>query len=446
MSQVIDPSTTLIPGFSAGNAFSAWKTERARALARHTAFGLPTHRDEEWKYTSVRGLAAVDWQFVSTANLTGENLAGPSLMADAIQLVFVNGRFAPELSSAASAIPGLTAISLATAVESHPDLVRQYLMQATLLEDQSFPVTAHLGRLGKPGADTFAALNTATFVDGAFIHVARNAKLDRPIHVRHLTAGDRPAAAPRLLVIVEEGADAQVLESYESVQDGPSFVTPVAEVFVGRNARLEHVRLQDENLLATHIGTTDVRAEADASYLHYQVVFGGHLTRHDLNGFLNGTNLHARMDGVIALSGDQLADNHTRLDHAFAHGDSFQVYKHVLAERSTAVFNGKIFVHQDAQKTDAKQTNQALLLSSEATMNTKPQLEIFADDVKCTHGATVGQLDDLPLFYLRTRGLPQVQARGLLVYAFAAEVLERISHPGLRDALEAKLLAKLNQV
>ncbi len=403
---------------------AVWLTDaRAEGLASHLAYGVPTTRHEEWKYTSLRGLVeAGPWALAPEAGPDADAvLAWEVPGVDTYRIVFVNGRHAPSLSSSGS-IEGLEIGVLSASDDA----------RLAELVDHATDVRRH----------GFAGLNSALFMDGALIRLARGCRPDRPVHVLHVSTGGG-VRFPRVLVVCEPESDATLIETYASLDATPGFTDAVTEIYVAPNAHLEHIKVQRENEASFHIALTGVRQEHDSAYNGYSVTFGGALTRNDLNVFLGGSNIHSRMDGVYALTGDQLCDNHTRLDHAFPHCDSFEVYKGVLDDRSTGVFNGKIFVHEDAQKTDAKQTNQAILLSRHATVNTKPQLEIFADDVKCTHGATIGQLREEALFYLQSRGISKNDAEALLVYAFASEVLEKITVPALRASLEAALYEKL---
>lgn len=432
MSMTSTPETTdlCLSGLNVETeAFPELAPLRAKAAASHAHRGIPTTSDEEWKYTSLRALTESYFLLGSNKPVNPETIKRLSFEGlDQTLLVFVNGRFNAEASTDFDNDP---ACEIAIFSDGIPDWA-----------------ALRIGSLVKNEESTFAALNTATFVDGVAIRFRANQQTQRPIHILNIAAEDPNDAtsysAPRMVVVAESGSQGTIVESNASTNIGPTFANPVAEIFVASNAHLEHVKLQRENEQATQIATTEVKQEADSTYLNFTITIGGKLIRNDLNVFLNGSNLHSRMDGVVLLNGQEHADNHTRLDHAFPHCDSFEVYKHVLSGKSTAVFNGKIYVHQDAQKTDAKQTNQTLLLSPEATMNAKPQLEIFADDVKCTHGATIGHLDVQPLFYLQARGIPKSQAEAMLVYAFAAEVVEKISNRDLVERIEALVHAKLD--
>lgn len=399
---------------------------RAEARADFLRMGLPTTKHEEWRYTPLREFAETDFAVRASTNDIPELDRHPIFGIEAFRLVFRNGRF--EADATLGTCPeGVRVERLADALAREDPVVRD-----------------HLGQYAKSHEHPFVALNTALFEDGVVIHVAKNAVVARPIHLVFASkAEDLPFAThPRVLIVVEPGAEATVLESHLGF-GGTYFSNPVVEVVVGANAKFEHTKVQDESLDAYHIATIDGLQFGDSVFTSNSVQYGAKLGRTDLNVFLNGQNVECWLNGVYVGTGAQLLDNHTRLDHAQPNGNSFEVYKGILDERSNGVFNGKIYVHQDAQKTDAKQTNQALLLSGNATIETKPQLEIYADDVKCTHGATVGQLDAEAMFYLRSRGIPEPTAKSLLTYAFASEVLERIGNESVREITERMLYAKL---
>jgi Fe-S cluster assembly protein SufD len=394
--------------------------------------GLPTRRDEEFKYTPLRQLDEQSYAVAYGATVGREELPYSDL--DAFHIVFVNGQPAPELTTPKVLPEGVVVTSLTDAWETLPAHVTDQLGQIATLD----------GRLGSTNDERFKHLNTAHLTDGAVIYVPRNVTVEDLIAVHFLTKADHGplVAHPRLLVVLEENAEIRILESHIGIQ-GEAFNNAVVEVSLGSNARLEHVRLQEESSDTNHVGATYVRQSGHSVYRSVHASYGGLVSRHDLNVWVGGERCETWLDGAYIGLGDQVSDHHTRIDHAFPNCNSFEVYKGILGGKSRGVFNGKIFVYLDAQKTDAKQTNQALLLSPEASIDTKPQLEIFADDVKCTHGATVGQLREDSMFYLRSRGIPEAQAKALLVYAFAAEVLEKISHVGLRETLEKRLYDKL---
>lgn len=423
-------SRTAIPGLdvdlSKGLGFA---DIRQKALHLHLDQGIPSTKHEEWKYTSLRAISEGQFAPAENASAVESDLKGLTFGQAPCRIVCVNGRFDDDLTSVLSGIAGLRVRTLGCALEHAPELL-----------------TKHFGAYADIERHSFAALNTAGFVDMLLIRIEAGAKIDQPLQLVFLTDTAKPVVAmPRVLIIAEQDSQAVIVETHASLGNGVSLTVPVVEASLESGAQLEHIKVQVENESAFHVAQTSVRQETNSRYDSYSVTFGGALTRNDLNVNLAGSHTHCRMDGIVILHGNQFADNHSRLDHAMPHCDSFEVYKHVLDDRSRAVFNGKIFVHQDAQKTDAKQTNQTLLLSREAAIDTKPQLEIFADDVKCTHGATVGQLREDAMFYLRARGIPLRQARAMLVYAFAAEVLERISVDSVREGLEAILFAKLDR-
>ncbi|MEX2244903.1 MAG: Fe-S cluster assembly protein SufD [Fimbriimonadaceae bacterium] len=396
---------------------------RAKGLAVHREHGIPTPKNEEWKYTPLRPMANKPFAVAEP----GPAVFGFELpwCCDGSRVVMVNGRV-DRNQLVVPKVSGLTVKSLRDALTEDADLVQR-----------------HLGQVAKIEGHTFASLNTALFGDGLFIHLAAGVAVESPIEVVHVTSGDGSCVAPRVLIVADPGSSAKIVETYVTDGDGVNMVLPVTEVVAMDRSRIEHVRVQDESEATYSFALWAIRQESDSEYRSYSVSFGGAIARLDQEFWLGGRHIVTRLDGVVVAHGKQLLDNHTRLDHAMPDCNSFEVYKQIVDDEATVVFNGKIFVHQDAQKTDAVQNNAALLLSPRATIDSKPQLEIFADDVKCTHGATVGRLEDTPMFYLRSRGIPKSQAEGILVYAFAAEVLELISIEAVRDRLEARLFEKL---
>ncbi|MFN3729563.1 MAG: Fe-S cluster assembly protein SufD [Fimbriimonadaceae bacterium] len=398
---------------------SGFEGLRQQAWADFQRQGIPTRHDEEWRFTPLRTLAETTFFEADGDLVRFDTLAAPEGVC---RLCFVNGVFDPS-RSALNLLPAGVTFGLAS--------------------EMSSDLEAKVGSLARTDAAPFAALNTACFGDVAWLRVAKGTPSEIAIEFLFLTEStDRPAVVhPRLLVVVEPFAQASIIERYESV--GTVLVNAVVEIYLAEGAQLEHSLIQLESDSAHHIATTKARQERDSVWTHNNIGFGARIARNDIDTYLNGENVHAWLNGLAVASGEQLLDSHTRIDHAMPNCNTFEVYKHVLDGRASAVFNGKIFVHQDAQKTDAKQTNQTLLLSPAATINSKPQLEIFADDVKCTHGATVGQLREDALFYLRARGIPESEARALLVYAFGGEVLEHITLESLRAEMEERLFAKV---
>lgn len=413
------------------------KDVRAAALAKFAAVGIPTTRDEEFKYLPLNRLRETEYQPAYGSTLSEEDLAElPLAKLDGPYLTLVNGEFAPELSNISGLPNGVRVMALSEALGQHEGLVTRVLGK----------VATHEGKLGSTNDERFTHLNTAYLSEGVYVFVAKGVMVEPTIHLRFITRADHGAIAvhPRVVIELESGAAAKVIESYHGL-GGESFTNVVHEIMLGEAANLEYVKAQTEGASTIHISNIYVDQKADSVFTSNQVSFGAAISRTDLNVFGDGEHTETSLNGAYLGQGEQLVDNHTRIDHAKPNCHSFEVYKGILDDRSVGVFNGKIFVYEDAQKTDAKQTNQALLLSANATINTKPQLEIFADDVKCTHGATVGQIREDALFYLRSRGIPEMEARGLLVYAFAAEVLEKISVDFVREALEAELYRRLNR-
>ncbi|HZH99371.1 MAG TPA: Fe-S cluster assembly protein SufD [Fimbriimonadaceae bacterium] len=408
---------------------------RTAAYRRFSLVELPTSKDEEFKYTPLRELGASEFGPAYGATLDRGQLSDLRLgEVDAATLTFVNGQFAPELSDTPGLPEGVTLLPIEEALAFDEEAVMRYLGKIAHFE----------GRLGSSNDNRFTDLNTAFLAEGAVLLVDRGVQLEQLVHLQFLQFANHGqfAAHPRVLIALAEGASAKVIESYAGMS-GRYFNNPVTEIYVSRGANLEHTRVQMETPEAIHVGAVFSHQEGDSVFTSNTASFGAQVSRLDLNVFLDGEHTETWLNGAYMGFGSQVVDNHTRIDHAKPNCNSFEVYKGILGGRSTGVFNGKIFVYEDAQKTDAKQTNQAMLLSPTSTINTKPQLEIFADDVKCTHGATVGQLREDALFYLRARGIPEGQAKGLLVYAFVAEVLEKISIDAVREALEQELYSRL---
>jgi Fe-S cluster assembly protein SufD len=410
----------------------AWlATLRAQGAERFAATGYPTSKDEDWRFTPVAPIARAQFAPSAPATVTAAALA-PFIFGQAEwpRLVFVNGRFDASLSSVTALPAGMTVSSLAeTLGAADPALER------------------HLGRHVKVDVTPFVAQNTAEFADGAVVQVAPNADLGLPVHLVYVTApGTVGASHTRNLIVIGQSARAALIESYVTLGDADTYLTNVvSEVVVGANAWVEHVRIQRESEQSYHVGLTHVEQARDSHYRNFTFAMGGALSRHDLHVRLNAPNVEALMYGLYLGRNEQLVDNHTTIFHDHPDCRSWEVYKGVLDDRSHGVFNGKIFVTPEAQKTDAKQTNRALLLSDTAAIDTKPQLEIFADDVKCTHGATVGNLDTLMEFYFRSRGIPAEAARRHLVYAFCAEVIAEVAIEPVRHELVRLVLDRVNE-
>ncbi len=430
---------------------------RREAIGRFEEAGFPTSRDEEWRQTNLGPLLRRPPAVASPApgGLPVE-AAAALLYEDCRRMVFVNGRFAP----AASALPeGIAAVPLAGlsaaggAAGTAGDVVLEHLAAS---------VDGRASCSADAGVHAFAALNTGLFEDGAALVIPAGAVVERPIQVLWISApapagrsaGDSageggPAAIevsfPRLLVVAGENSQASIVETFAA---GPAaggyFVCPAAEFVCEAGSVLRHTRLQADAADAFHLGFQHARLARAARFDSSSLAFGGGLVRNDTVALLDGEGADCILDGLYVVDGSRFVDNHMRVEHRQPHTTSHQLYKGVLAGRARSVFNGRIYVHKPAQKTDAKQTNRNLLLSGSALANSNPQLEIFADDVRCTHGSTIGRLDEDALFYLRARGIRRDEAYRMLVYAFARELVEKTPFEPLRQDLEARLRASLN--
>ncbi len=366
-------------------AISGLEEVRKRAGEHFDAHGFPTTRDEEWRFTNIAPIA--------------------------------KNRFP-------TAPPNTNGYSLQKALETHPELVEE-----------------HLGRYAAYKNNPFVALNTSNFEDGAFLQIPANTVVENAFWIDYKATAGR-TTHPRNLIIVGAGSQAQIVERYTGT--GRYFTNSVTEIVVGENAVVEHIKLEEESDESFHVATIQVYQARNSNFKSHNVSLGGLLVRNDVNAVLS-SGCEGTLNGLYLLNGKQHIDNHTALDHAEPHAASHELYKGILDGASSAVFNGKIFVRKDAQKTDAKQTNKNLVLSENAVINTKPELQILADDVRCTHGATVGQLDEEALFYLRTRGIDKAEARNLLVFAFARDVIDRIALPDVRSYLETALFQSLTR-
>jgi Fe-S cluster assembly protein SufD len=416
-------------GASAAPAPAWLDALRRSGIARFEEVGFPSTKDEEWRFTNVAPIARTPFELGARRDLAGAPPFGFGADEAAAELVFVNGHYMPQLSSTAGLPRTVRVSSIAEAIR-----------------DDGALVEGHLGRLADVRRSPFVALNTGFVRDGAFVHVRRGTLLSRPIHLLFLTVPerDRPAVAhPRVLVVADDGVQATVVETYAgSGGAGPYFTNAVTEIVVGENAFLDHYKLQQELPDAYHVATMQVRVGRSGRFISHSATLGAKLTRNDLNVRMAGDGADATLNGLVILGGEQHCDNHTLLDHAAPNCPSHELYKHVLDGKSTGVFKGKILVRQPAQKTDSKQTSKSLLLSDDAYMNSQPALEIYADDVKCTHGSTTGPVDEDMVFYLRTRGVGLDAARHLLTYAFAADVTRRIKVDPVRRRLEDFLAAQ----
>lgn len=419
---VIEAATPSLPGRD-----TDWlSAQRAQAAGHFAQRGFPTRKDEAWRYTSLERLLELSWKLQTSANGSFDRaaIARHHIAENAVaRLVFINGRWQSVFSSTGDLPPGLQIGSLHSGLEQQPQRLAPWL-----------------GKAACATASSFTALNTALIDDGAWVHVAAGTHLSGPIELLYLSAGDDSAAFhPRNLVVLEEGAQATVLEHYAGLDETACFTNSLTEVLLGGEARLEHLRLQDENRAARHISNVFVE-QGEAS--HYQgvcVSLGGLWARSEYHNRMRRTQARCELDGLYVAGDRQLNDVHLDIGHSVPACSSRERFKGILLGRGRAVFDGRIRVDVDAQKTDAQLANDNLLLSRDAEVDTKPQLEIFADDVKCSHGTTVGQLDPAQVFYLCSRGIAANVAQRMLCLGFAAEILENCSDEAFRARVERRL-------
>jgi Fe-S cluster assembly protein SufD len=401
---------------------------RQAGLEKFSALGFPTTKNEDWHYTSVSQITEEEFTLLTARTDDAQPAQLDPFYFREQQwptAVFVNGRFSPALSSLKNLPKGVRFEALADAWKNSK-------------------ATDEIGHVATTDNYAFTALNTALMYDGALIEIAKDAEVTGAIHLLYVT--DATAAKgqmhPRTMIIAGRHSKATVIESYVSLSDARYFTNAVTEVSVAEGANLSHYKIQREGLRAFHVGTIEVRQAKDSHYQSFSLATGGELSRTNVYTTLDGENCGATLNGLYMVGGEQHCDHQTQIIHAQPNCFSRELYKGVLDGRSHGVFNGKVYVHPIAQKTDGKQTNKTLLLSDTAKADTKPQLEIFADDVKCTHGATIGQIDKQALFYMKSRGIDNATATKLLTYAFAADVLETIELEPLKHELEKLTLER----
>ncbi|QKZ12636.1 Fe-S cluster assembly protein SufD [Spirosoma sp. KUDC1026] len=404
---------------------------RRAALQKFEQLGFPTIRHEEWKYSNVTNFLKETFELGNASSVTPDDLTSlqiPSLEGNV--LTFVNGIYKAELSRIISPAEQVQITNFADALKNNSELLGTNFAHYADYQENAF-----------------TALNTALASDGVIIQVPANATVEQPIILRFITDAreSNVASQPRNLILVGKNAEVTVAESFRTLGDQASFVNIVTEIVVERDARMQYYKVQDETEKAYHIGTTQVQQADNSHFYSATVTLNGNFVRNNLNIVLNGQYAEAFMYGLYMPNGRQHVDNHTLVDHAMPNSYSSELYKGILDDNGTGVFNGKIFVRPDAQKTNAYQSCKNVVLSPGASMNTKPQLEIYADDVKCSHGTTTGQLNDEALFYMRSRGIPKDEARTLLLYAFAQDVLSQIKIEPIRDYLNQVVTQKLTK-
>jgi Fe-S cluster assembly protein SufD len=428
MSSAAESYVASFDELNATEASDALQSLRRAAFDRFAAMGFPTTKNEDWHFTGVAPIAEQEFALLSvaTGDVRRDELGQFLLGLSAHVMTFVNGRFDASLSDLSALPSGVTLSDLASAWTSAPALASRVGKQT-----------------GYQNA-AFTALNTAFMTDGAVLDIAKDVVVERPIHLLFVT--DATAAKgmmhPRNLIVVGRNAKATVIESYVSLSDAMYLTNQVTEISIADGATLRHYKTQREATRAFHVGTVEVAQAKDSHYISFSLTTGARLSRSNIYTTLDGDGSGATLNGLVMLGDEQHADVQTQIIHAEPNCYSRELYKYVLDESSHGVFNGKVYVHPVAQKTDGKQTNKTLLLSEAAHMDSKPQLEIFADDVKCTHGATIGQIDETALFYLKSRGISNTLARQLLTYAFAAEVIETIELDPVRESLERLALER----
>ncbi len=415
-----------------GESASPLHGVRKSAIAKFAEIGFPTTREEDWRFTNVTPIATREFLPAPSAHDV-EVTAGAieqfvPVSPDDTYLVFVNGQLSSSLSHSGPLPPGVIAGGLAAVLKDKHGVAEKYVTRLAGFDDNGF-----------------TALNTAFLRDGAFIAIPDGAQVQGVVHLIFVATGSTRefVVNPRNVIVAGKGSRVSIVERYVSLSAGTYLTNVVSEVVAGEGSIVEHDKLQVEGNGAYHVGTTHIHMMRGSTVTSNSIALGGSIVRNTVTAVLEGEGAECTLNGLSVSQGDQLIDNHTTIDHTMPHCTSHELYKAILDGTSKGVFNGKIFVRQDAQKTDAKQTNKTLLLSDAATIDTKPQLEIFADDVKCTHGAAVGQLDEEQLFYLRARGIGLDAARDLLTLAFANDVISRIHVGALREQLETILRDRL---
>lgn len=404
---------------------------RAEGWDLFNSSGFPTVRDEDWRFTNLAPLTRTEFRRAPETTVSRSTIDSSLLAGAACQLIFVNGRFAPGLSDIANLPAGLEVSNLSHALGQKAESVEQ-----------------HLGRYANLRRDSFAALNTAFWEDGAYIRIRRGAQIEQPVHLLFVTteAGSPVMTHPRSLIVAEQASKAAIIEEYVSLGPGAALSNSVTELAAADDAIVSHYLVERENYDSFNISTLRIELARNTNVSSHSILLGGGLVRNNVHPVLNGPGAECLINGLFVGAGRQHLDNYMLVEHASPHGSSRQFYNGILDQQARGVFHGRIVVHKDAQKTDAKQTNRNLLLSDDARMDTKPQLEIRADDVKCTHGATIGRIEDEPLFYLRSRGLDEKSARNLLLYAFAVECLDRMNEQAGRDFVEQFIRQRLHEI
>lgn len=396
---------------------------RTEAVDCVSTLRMPTTRDEDWRFTNISSLTELPCQEVCAASELSPSEIGHFYLEEATsRLVFVDGQYAPQLSSN---------------LDDKNIIVGNL---SSLLGNHSATISSHIGQTTDFRNNVFAALNTAFLKDGAVVIIPHNSTSTAPIHLLFIATQTEVTSYPRCLLIAEANSKTTIVEDYVALQDSTYVTNSVTEVSLAANAHMNHIRVQRDSDQAFHLADCSVSQARSSHYHSISIALGANISRLNLNIQLEDEGAECAVNGLALIKGQQLADTHTYINHAKPNGISRQLHKCIVGDEAHAVFNGRIMVRPNAQRTDSTQTNRNLLLTNRAQVNTKPQLEIFADDVKCAHGATVGQLENEEIFYLRSRGLPEIDARNLLTYAFGAEVIDRIPVASLKKQLEKAVL------
>jgi Fe-S cluster assembly protein SufD len=415
-----------------GHAEQPFHQLRREAIEYFSRLDFPNTRMEEWKYTNLQPLLGQRYQIFDD-NHDIKPAAVEKLFIGKKKnhrLVFVNGKFSEKFSNLRSTHPGIILTNLETALHDHPQLVYEYL-----------------AKFSDHRQEAFTALNTALAKEGIFLHLTQDIVVEEPIFILHIfdPQNEPYQTHPRHLLVIEKNSQAKVVESHHSLSDGPVFNNSVTEVILKEGSRLDLIKIQNDNLHSIRIHRTQIHQEKQSILNSYSIDLGGAIVRNNLAVSMNGANCESNLFGFYLASGNQLIDNHTSIEHLKPDCNSNELYKGILSGKARGVFSGTIYVAREAQKTNAFQSNKNLLLSPEADVNSKPQLKIFADDVKCTHGATIGQLDEEAIFYLQQRGIAPAEAQNLLRLAFAGEVLDKMSPDNVRTHVQELINHRLQK-
>jgi Fe-S cluster assembly protein SufD len=412
------------------NTNSAIHDIRTEALENFEKVGFPTKKLEAWKYTSLNSVLKNDFSiFLNKDNSVEFSDVKKYFIhdIDTYKIVFIDGKYSSFLS------------------ETTHDAIDVCLMSSALSKPKYKAVIEnYFNKIAKP--DNLTSLNTAFASEGAYIHIPRNVEVEKPIQIINFTTGSEAATMtqPRNLIVVDENAHVQIIERHQSLTSNPVLSNVVTEIFAARHSTVDVYKIQNDQLNASLVDNTYVDQKSHSVVSMHTFSFGGNITRNNLNFYQNGEHIDSILKGITIIEGKQHVDHHTLVHHIEPNCESHQDYKGIFNERSTGVFNGKVIVDKEAQKTNAYQKNNNVLLSDKATINAKPQLEIFADDVKCSHGCTIGQLDDDALFYMQQRGIPEKEGKALLMYAFANTVLESVKIPEVKSRITKLIANKLD--